>query len=139
MQNRSYFTTGLDRLSVFALVVRTFSVILYASYTVSPEGGDMFHSEIEHVAAFINKPQFKHLFIHKWSKNVFMSESLNYTLNWLIQKTPIYLETELVEIFMSESVDSLNQFVQNTSSFRIERRDCLYDLYESSFHQLIHL
>lgn len=105
MQNRSYFTTGLDRLSVFALVVRIFSVILYASYTVSPGGGDMFHSEIEQVAAFINKPQFKHLFIHKWSKNVFMSESLNYTHNLLNNLT------ELVAIFMSEPIDSLNQFV----------------------------
>lgn len=54
-------------------------------------------------------------------------ESLYDTLNQLIQKTPIHLGTGVVAIFISESIYLLTCFVQNTSSFRTERCDSLYE------------
>lgn len=62
-----------------------------------------------------------------------MSESLNYTPNRLIQKTKIHLETELVPVFLSESINSLNRFVHNTDSFRIETSDHFYEQVDESY------
>ncbi len=109
---------------------------------------------------------FKQL-IHSETKQVtvFMNESLNHWLTWLIQtvdsfrnkagdclyechwiidsldsfKRLIHSETKQVTVFMNESLNHwLTWFIQTTDSFRNKVGDCLYEWITESLTHLIH-